>query len=77
MATSNITELYEQYIQPLPEVDQLRLIELISQKLATAPDKRPRQRSLLELEGMGAELWQGIEAQDYIHTLRQEWDPHS
>ena len=33
-----------------------------------------RQRSLLELEGLGADLWQGIDAQHYVDELRQEWD---
>jgi hypothetical protein len=74
MAITNITDLYEQYIKPLPEVDQLRLIELISRKLTISVDKQPKQRSLLELEGLGADLWQGIEAQEYVHKLRQEWD---
>jgi hypothetical protein len=31
-------------------------------------------RSLLELEGLGAEIWQGIDAQDYVNELRKEWD---
>jgi hypothetical protein len=34
----------------------------------------PSQRSLLELEGLGAEIWQGIDAQDYVNELRKEWD---
>jgi hypothetical protein len=34
----------------------------------------PRQRSLLELEGLGAEIWRGIDAQDYVNELRKEWD---
>jgi hypothetical protein len=72
MTTSNITELYDQYIHPLPEADRLRLVELIAQKLATSTDTLPKQRSLLELEDVGVERWQGIEAQEYIRELRQE-----
>lgn len=33
-----------------------------------------KQRSLLELEGLGAEIWQGIDAQEYVNQLRDEWD---
>ena len=33
-----------------------------------------QQRSLLELEGLGAALWQEIDAQHYVEELRQEWD---
>jgi hypothetical protein len=28
--------------------------------------------SLLELEGPGAEIWQGIDAQQYVNELRDE-----
>ncbi len=30
--------------------------------------------SLLELEGVGKDLWAGIDAQAYVNSLRQEWD---
>jgi len=30
--------------------------------------------SLLKLRGLGKHLWQGVDAQDYINKLRQEWD---
>jgi hypothetical protein len=30
--------------------------------------------SILELAGLGAEVWQGIDAQAYINQLRSEWD---
>jgi hypothetical protein len=30
--------------------------------------------SILELEGLGAELWEGIDAQEYVNELRREWD---
>jgi hypothetical protein len=33
-----------------------------------------QQRSLLELEGLGAALWQEIDAQHYVEKLRKEWD---
>jgi hypothetical protein len=36
--------------------------------------KPGRGRSLLELEGLGAELWQRIDAQKYVDQLRSEWD---
>jgi hypothetical protein len=30
--------------------------------------------SVLELVGLGAEIWEGIDAQDYVNQLRSEWD---
>ena len=35
-------------------------------------DKRPK-RSLRELRGLGKEILQGIDAQEYINELRAEW----
>lgn len=29
-------------------------------------------RSLLELEGLGAEIWAGVDAQGYVDELREE-----
>ena len=34
----------------------------------------PPTRSLLELEGLGAEIWEGVDAQEYVNELRKEWD---
>ena len=31
-------------------------------------------RSFLELDGLGAEIWRGIDAQEYVNELRHEWD---
>lgn len=30
-------------------------------------------RSILELRGLGKELWDGIDAQEYVNELRNEW----
>lgn len=37
-------------------------------------DVRPRERSLLELEGLGREIWKGIDPELYIEGLRDEWN---
>ncbi len=34
----------------------------------------PRQPRLLDLEGLGADIWQGIDPKQYIDELRNEWD---
>lgn len=33
-----------------------------------------RPPSLLALRGLGAELWKGVDAQEYVNELRREWD---
>lgn len=70
-----IEELYEQRIKPLPTSERLRLLALIARDLAGGDaTHEPRERSLLELEGVGAELWEGVDAQEYVNALRAEWD---
>jgi hypothetical protein len=73
MTDITIEQLYQQHIKPIPVTEQLRLIALIGEQLAikTAPVE---QRSLLELEGLGIEIWEGIDAQEYVDKLRQEWE---
>jgi hypothetical protein len=75
MATKIVEEIYEEHIRSLPVVDRLKLVELIAHGLvATTSRDVPHSRSLLELEGLGAEIWQGIDAQAYVNELRKEWD---
>jgi len=76
MSTSTAERLYEQQIRSLPASERLRLVALIAQDLAMPPSttKQPRQRSLLELEGLGSDIWEDIDAQEYVNELRKEWD---
>jgi hypothetical protein len=73
----HIQEIYELHIKPLSTVDQLRLVELIAHGLAATVSQDTRHsRSLLHLEGIGEEIWQGIDPQAYVNELRKEWDQH-
>lgn len=33
-----------------------------------------RRHSILELRGLGREVWQGVDPKKYINELRNEWD---
>jgi hypothetical protein len=71
---ATIDELYARHIKPLPPADRLRLLALLANDLAAVEaGEQPRERSLLELEGLGADLWQGVDAQEYVRKLRDEW----
>lgn len=76
MALTGLEELYERHIKPLPPAERIRLIAMTARDLApSAPEgTEARERSLMELEGLGADLWQGVEAQEYVNELRKEWD---
>ena len=74
MSTLTAEQLYEQQIKLLPATERLRLVAIIAHDLATTMTAEPRERSLLELEGLGAEIWEGTDAQEYVNELRKEWD---
>ena len=60
--------------RPLPE--RAAILEIIVESIEGEPSEQEppyKERSILELEGLGAELWEGIDAQKYIDELREEW----
>ncbi|MEX0978442.1 MAG: hypothetical protein WDZ48_06305 [Pirellulales bacterium] len=34
----------------------------------------PKRHSILELEGLGKEIWSGIDAQEYVDRERDSWN---
>lgn len=67
---------YEDYvrgIQTLKPEEQLSLIELLSAKLKKSVTEKRGKHSILELEGLGAEIWKGIDAQEYVEKERESW----
>ncbi len=76
MATMTAKEIYEQLVKRLPREERLHLVEMVNKDLAARPLDEPEKnkRSLMELHGLGAEIWQGIDAQEYVNELRKEWD---
>lgn len=76
MATISVEEIYERHVKPLSAAERLRLLEMTSRDLATesAISAGEPKRSIMELHGLGKEIWEGIDAQKYVNTLRSEWD---
>ncbi|MDJ0501904.1 MAG: hypothetical protein PX483_13810 [Nostocales cyanobacterium LE14-WE4] len=71
---SNYQELLQQAKNLTPE-EQLKLVEnlsiLIRQQLKMTP--KPK-RSILELRGLGKEIWGNIDAQEYVNQERDSWN---
>ncbi len=53
---------------------RLRLLAIMAEDLAVSASEPLPQRDIMELHGLGKELWNGVDAQDYVNELRQEWD---
>ena len=73
---TNIETIYQRHIKPLSHGEQLKLLARMAEELATNGEKtKPSQkRSIMELHGLGAEIWEGIDAQEYVNNLRDEWE---
>jgi hypothetical protein len=72
MEVLSANEVYELYVKRLPPDERKRLAEIITR--AIEPSTQQGKRSLLELKGLGAEIWEGVDAQEYVNELRKEWD---
>ncbi len=55
----------------LPE--QLQLLEALSKMVRRRVDK-PQTHTVMDLEGLGAEIWQNVDAQTYVNQERASWD---
>lgn len=71
--SSNTRNIYDEYIKPLSREQQLLLLDLLQTELNNGDEKGQR-HSILELHGLGKEIWQGVDANGYVTRLREEWD---
>jgi hypothetical protein len=60
-------------VQRLTPVDQLRLLEELAALVRHQVTTRT-QRSFLELQGLGKEIWWCIDAQEYVDQERASWN---
>lgn len=68
----DVEVLYQEQIRELPAQARLQLLALIAQDLAVS--KGSKQHRISDFQGVGKEIWQGIDAQEYVNQLRREWD---
>jgi hypothetical protein len=52
-----------------PGIDQLLPLDLLSEAL-----EEPKALSILELKGLGKDLWKGIDAAGHVRRERASWD---
>lgn len=60
-------------VESLSRAEQLRLLSELAEYLRKhgAPEART---SILELQGLGKEIWRGIDAQEYVDRERAAWN---
>ncbi|MCS6845739.1 MAG: hypothetical protein NZ528_15675 [Caldilineales bacterium] len=67
-----VDRLYEQQIRSLSAADRLQLVSRIIEDLIA--DEPRAKRRITELRGLGKRIWQGVDAQQYVNDLRDEWE---
>ncbi|GAC1468471.1 MAG: hypothetical protein PVSMB5_13620 [Ktedonobacteraceae bacterium] len=60
-------------VQHLSPEEQLRLLEDLMDLLKRQTSSRPL-HSILELEGLGKEVWEGIDVDQYLEEERNSWN---
>ncbi len=77
MAVKKLTLCFEDYIKGIERLrpdEQLNLIEIISARLKTNLKRKKAKHSVMELEGLGAQIWKGVDAQRHVSKERKSWD---
>lgn len=59
--------------QRLTSTDQLRLLEELA-SILRRQDVGQKSRSILELQGLGKEVWREIDPEEYIDQERDSWN---
>lgn len=71
---SNYQDVLEQAKSLTPE-EQLKLVEELSSSIRQLVTMTPKpKRSILELRGLGKDIWSGIDAQKYVNQERDSWN---
>jgi hypothetical protein len=52
----------------------MSLIKVISAGLKKTLRGEKAKHSVMELEGLGADIWKGVDAQEYVLKERNSWD---
>ncbi|MCB0209696.1 MAG: hypothetical protein KDJ52_10215 [Anaerolineae bacterium] len=73
--TLTVEAVYEEHVKLLSVREKLQLVSKITQELSNLNTVDINlEHSLLELEGLGAEIWKDMDIDKYIDELRSEWD---
>jgi hypothetical protein len=74
MTKRRALEIYAEHVRWLPASERLQLLTLIAEGLEqehVLSDEAPQQHDIRELHGLGKEIWEGIDAQEYVNALRE------
>lgn len=68
-----IEERIVEEMKALPSQHQKRVLDIV-RLLKTSVKEPCKKHNILELRGCGKKIWKGIDAQEYVNRLREEWN---
>ncbi|HDQ00169.1 MAG TPA: hypothetical protein ENN22_13445 [bacterium] len=71
MSKIDIEVIYK-YASKLADKDKMSLISKLENDIQKT--QMTKKHKLVELEGLGKEIWEKIDTQQYLNDLRSEWD---
>lgn len=70
--SSNSKNIYDEHIRSLPREQRVQLLNILKSELEDGDDNG-ESHSILELHGLGKEIWQDVNSKDHLNKLRDEW----
>jgi hypothetical protein len=70
MATTQYEEVRRQ-VQSLSPAEQRRLLAELSEQIDASPEPTT---SILQLQGLGKDIWADLDAQEYVKQERASWN---
>jgi hypothetical protein len=64
----------EEYVEYLSREEQIELLRLLMDKLDAPSTQKKQPGRLSELAGLGAEIWDGVDPDEYVRRERESWD---
>lgn len=68
-----LNDAYVQIQELLPRLSQEEHRQLIQELNRMLENENEKSHSILELEGLGADIWAGVDVQRYIDKERESW----
>ncbi len=67
---------YNDLLESITLLSQQEKVDLLAElaNQLREDSRKGQKRSIMELEGLGKEIWAGIDAQEYVNQERDSWD---
>ena len=72
----NVYRIVLNQVRQLSTDEQFQMLEDLAVMVRRGTTRKPK-HSIRELEGLGKELWEGVDVEEYIRQIRGSWEPEN